>query len=105
MCMNAFRRHGLPTAFAYGISGGLGLFISSSPAAAATFAVDSQTSFYNAMRAIALDRSSDHTINFTSSFVMSGDVAPVVLDDGRSLTINGNGWTIDGNNQYRPFFI
>lgn len=105
MCMNAFRWHRLPTAFVYGISGGLGLVAALDPASAATFAVDSQASFYNAMRSIALDRSNNHTINITGSFAMSGNVAPVVLDDGRSLTINGNGHTIDGQDQYRPFFI
>ncbi|MFD0986827.1 autotransporter family protein [Methyloligella solikamskensis] len=105
MSNNVFRRHGMPAAFVYGVSGGLGLLFSPDPAASATFTVDSQTSFYNAMQAIALDRSSSHTINITSSFTMSGNVAPVVLDDGRSLTINGNGFTIDGNDQYRPFFV
>jgi hypothetical protein len=65
------------------------------PVSAATFTVSDQTSLFNAMRNMALDRSSDHTINVTASFTMSTPVTPIVLDAGRSVTINGDGQTID----------
>ncbi|MEG6507788.1 autotransporter domain-containing protein [Methyloligella sp. 2.7D] len=86
---------------AAGIAGGTCL----SAAEAAEFTVSDQASFAAAMQSIALDHANSHTLNITSSFTMTGAVAPVVLDDGQSLTINGNGNTIDGNNQFRPFFI
>lgn len=72
---------------------------------ATEFKVHDQTSFSNAMNAMAADTGSSHVINITGSFTMSGVVAPVILDDGMSLTVNGNGHTIDGHAQFRPFFI
>ena len=69
------------------------------------FNVNDQTSFFNAMRDMVLDRANSHTLNITGSFIMSAPVAPVVLDDGQTLTINGGGFTIDGGGAFRPFFI
>jgi outer membrane autotransporter protein len=72
---------------------------------ATEFKVNDQTSFSNAMNAMAADTGSSHVINITGSFTMSAFVAPVILDDGTALTVKGNGHTIDGNSQFRPFFI
>ncbi|WP_342586704.1 pectate lyase-like adhesive domain-containing protein, partial [Methyloligella halotolerans] len=69
------------------------------------FTVDDQISFSAALARIAQDHSQNHTINIARSFTMTRAVAPIVLDDGRTLTINGNGNTIDGNGQFRPFFV
>lgn len=74
-------------------------------AEAATFNVSDQASFAAALAAMAADRSSDHTINFTASFTMSAPVAPIVAEGGAVITINGNGFTIDGASSFRPFFI
>lgn len=77
----------------------------SQEASADTFNVNDQASYANALRDIALDPGDDHTINVTGSFTMSDDVAPVVLDDGSTLTVNGNGFTVDGAGSFRPFFV
>jgi len=69
------------------------------------FRVEDQVSFASALARIAQSHSEDHTIDIVRSFTMRAAVAPIVLDDGRTLTINGNGNTIDGDGQFRPFFV
>jgi outer membrane autotransporter protein len=75
------------------------------PARAAQFDVNDQASFYSALQAMAQTTGADYVINITGSFTMTGVVAPIILDDGQKVTVDGNGFTIDGANQYRPFFI
>jgi hypothetical protein len=58
------------------------------------FTVSDAASFYDGMHDMVLQRGQSHTINITASFTMTGPVAPVVLDLGQSLTVNGGGFTI-----------
>ncbi|GIW82709.1 MAG: hypothetical protein KatS3mg105_4516 [Gemmatales bacterium] len=76
-----------------------------SEAKAADFNVNDQTSFFNALQTIAGTPNQNDTINITGSFTMTGVVPSIAKGAGFSLTINGNGFTIDGGNQFRPFFV
>ena len=78
--------------------------LTGSVARAGTFEVNNFADFQNALRSIALDPSSDHTININANITMTGNVAPIAVDMGKNVTINGNGNQIDGGGAYRPFF-
>ncbi len=78
--------------------------LTGSVARAGTFNVSTFGDFQSALQSIALDPSSDHTININANITMAGNVAPIAVDAGKNVTINGNGNRIDGGGAYRPFF-
>ncbi|HHK41466.1 MAG TPA: hypothetical protein ENJ50_03520, partial [Planctomycetaceae bacterium] len=80
------------------------LWLTASVAQAGTFTVNNFADFQNALQSIALDPANDHTININANITMTGNVAPIAVNAGRSVIINGNGYRIDGGNAYRPFF-
>ncbi len=46
-----------------------------------------------------------YTINVTGNISLTGTLIPIQLGAGGSLTINGNGYTIDGGGAYGGFFV
>ncbi|MEM7119279.1 MAG: choice-of-anchor Q domain-containing protein [Chloroflexota bacterium] len=49
--------------------------------------------------------SGNHTFNLTQDLTLTKAIADISNDKGATLTIHGNGYTIDGADTYRPFKI
>jgi hypothetical protein len=81
--------------------------VAAAPAAAEAqdFLVGSSAEFAAALQAMAADPSSNHTIKITKSFDMSAPVAPIIAKPGATITIDGQGFTINGASAFRPFFV
>jgi uncharacterized protein with beta-barrel porin domain len=73
------------------------------------FNINNSADFATAANQITLDYingvNQSYVININSSFTMTSQAAPLAVRPGQSITVNGNGNTIDGNGQFRPFFV
>ncbi|MEM9773689.1 MAG: choice-of-anchor Q domain-containing protein [Chloroflexota bacterium] len=49
--------------------------------------------------------SGDYVINFTSDLLLTASTLPIANFADASLAINGNGYTLDGNQEHHPFKI
>ncbi|HEY4307911.1 MAG TPA: hypothetical protein VGN12_00540, partial [Pirellulales bacterium] len=74
------------------------------PAFAQTpISVGSSTDFYNAIQTINNNPNTSYTLNVTGNITMSQQV--LAIESNSTITVVGNGHTIDGAGAYRPFFI
>ena len=67
--------------------------------------VSNSSDFATAAQTIFSSPNQDYEVNINASFTMNGVVAPLQTGASNSVTIRGNGNTIDGNDQFRPFFV
>lgn len=75
------------------------------PALGTDFVVNSHASFFSALQTIADTPGQNDRIFITGGFTLSGPVPTIAKSPGFSLTIEGGSNTVDGNNQFRPFFV
>lgn len=75
---------------------------------AATIGVQDEASLALALRSVAVNGSAadaDNTIRFDDDIVLSGDLPAIHLPTGATLTIDGNGHALDGNDVARGLFV
>ncbi|AMV19101.1 autotransporter outer membrane beta-barrel domain-containing protein [Planctomyces sp. SH-PL14] len=77
---------------------------SSASVQGADYTVSSSAEFAQAIVDINADPTADHRIILSQDFALAGQPGPITLTGG-SLTVVGNGHAIDGNGQYRAFFV
>jgi hypothetical protein len=86
------------------------LGFSARPAAAQTvFNVTDNTSYSNATQTIfnafKTSPNTDYVINVNSSFTLTSFPFPLLTPGAHTITVNGNGNTINGGGAFRPFLI
>jgi hypothetical protein len=67
--------------------------------------VSDSTSFATACNTIFFNPGVSYIVNINSSFTMTGVVAPLQVVGSSTITVNGNGNTINGGGLFRPFFV
>ncbi len=72
-------------------------------ARATDYTVTNSATFYNAIQSIDAAPTSSDRIILSNSFTMSQQVLAITTTG--SLTVVGNGFVINGNGAYRPFFV
>ncbi|HEX4132144.1 MAG TPA: hypothetical protein VHZ24_19090, partial [Pirellulales bacterium] len=68
-----------------------------------TIIVGSSSDFYNAIQTIDSNPSNNYTLSLTGDITMSQQVSPISTSG--TITVAGNGFTLNGGGAYRPFFI
>ncbi len=65
--------------------------------------VSNSTDFTNAIQTINNNPNTSYTLNLTANVTMSQQV--LAIESNATITVVGNGHTIDGASLYRPFFV